>query len=219
MVARAVADTPHLLIAGEGATRFARTLGVPEFDPATPERKEQTAKILAKLRAREQTLGRDWRDFDWRARWNFETTLEALGLDDDEIGHDTVGVAVRGADGSFAVALSTGGTTIMLNGRIGDTPILGAGLYAGPDGAVAATGRGERIIEATISRRVHDWIAGGRSVADAVERGVDDIRGKGSIGLIAIGRDSMSASADRKMAWAARELGSSKWQGPDPRAP
>lgn len=214
-VARAVLDTPHILIAGDGATRFARALGVPAYDPATEERKQQTAAILEELRRADPSLPASWQDFDWRARWNFETTLEQLGLSKAEIGSDTVGVAVRGADGSFAVALSTGGTAITLRGRVGDVPILGAGLYAGERGAVAATGTGERIVEATLSRRVYDWLAEGGDPAKAAERGVDELRGK-DIGLIVIGADSMAAAADRPMAWAARELGSDAWQGPSP---
>jgi isoaspartyl peptidase/L-asparaginase-like protein (Ntn-hydrolase superfamily) len=213
-VARAVMDTPHLVIAADGATRFARTLGIEPYDPATDEMKAKTAAIVAKLRANDPSVDDAWRGFDWRAHWNFEATLKQLGLE-AEAGTDTVGVAVRGADGSFGVALSTGGTAITLRGRVGDVPILGAGLFAGADGAVAATGTGERIVEASLSRRVHDWLAEG--VDAAARRGVAEIGDKGSIGLIVIGRRAMTAAADREMAWAARELGSDRWEGPAPR--
>lgn len=215
LVARAVLDTPHILIAGDGATRFARALGMPVHDPATEERKQQTAAILEELRRVDPSLPASWQDFDWRKHWNFETTLEQAGLTKAEVGSDTVGVAVRGADGSFAVALSTGGTAITLRGRVGDVPILGAGLYAGPRGAVAATGTGERIVEATLSRRVYDWLAESGDPAEAAQRGVDELRGK-DIGLIVIGERTMTAAADQPMAWAARSLGSDTWQGPDP---
>lgn len=218
LVAQAVRDTPHLLIAGDGATRFARTLGYEHYDPATDQRKAQTAKIIEKLRRKDPKLEDVWRGFDWRKHWNFEATLEELGLDESDLGHDTVGVVVRGADGTYAVALSTGGTAITLRGRIGDTPILGAGLYAGPSGAVAATGKGERIIEANASRAVHDMIRDGRGARNAAQRVVEMIEDKGSIGLIVVDRYSMEAVADRPMAWAARELGSKQWLGPDPSA-
>ncbi|ACY13350.1 isoaspartyl peptidase/L-asparaginase [Haliangium ochraceum] len=217
-VAQAVLDTPHILIAGDGATQFARSLGIPVYDPATEERKQQTADIIAKLRRADDELPESWQGFDWRARWNFEATLEKAGLTQDDMGADTVGVAVRGADGSFAVALSTGGTAITLRGRVGDVPILGAGLYAGPNGAVAATGTGERIVEATLSRRVYDWMSED-DPATATQRGVDEIRDKGAIGLISITADRMAAAADRPMAWAGRELGKDDWAGPDPAAP
>lgn len=227
LVAREVMKTPHLLLAGDGATRFARRLGFPEYDPTTPERRAWTEKMIRRFRENSPEVEELWAGFDWRRYWNFARPIEEVGivgpprpasdepLDIDELGHDTVGVAVRGPDGAYAVALSTGGTTIMLDGRIGDSPILGAGLFAGPNGAVAATGKGERIIEATIARRVHDWMAH-EPPALAVARGVAELRERGSIGLIAIGPDSMGAAARRSMAWAGRELGSDVWYGPEP---
>ena len=216
VVARAVMTTPHLLLAGDGATRFARSLGLPEYDPATPEMKAATKEIQKRLQSANPKLPIDWASFDWRARWNFAKTLKEAGLSEKDVGSDTVGVAVRTADGRFAVALSTGGTSITLRGRVGDVPILGAGLFAGRHGAVAATGKGERIVEAGLSRWVHERVAAGADVQQAAERGVARLRGKGSIGLIVIGADSMFAAADRKMAWAGRKQGSKSWLGPRP---
>jgi len=210
-VARAVVDTPHLLIAGDGATRFARALGMPPYDPTTAENLARTKRIQGLLRSADPDLPDQWKDFNWRAGWNFERALSDLGL---EPGSDTVGVAVRGPDGDFGVALSTGGTNITLRGRVGDVPILGAGLFAGPHGAVAATGTGERIVEAGLSRAVYGWMEDG-GVQAAADRGVAAIRERGAIGLIAIGTHQVAASADRKMAWAARELGSEQWLGPE----
>jgi isoaspartyl peptidase/L-asparaginase-like protein (Ntn-hydrolase superfamily) len=215
-VARAVADTPHLLLSGDGATAFARTLGMEPYDPTTADRANKTREIQRQLLARDPALPEAWRTFDWRKGWNFERTLKEAGLDP---GHDTVGVLVRAADGRFAAALSTGGTTITLRGRVGDVPILGAGLFAGPHGAIAATGTGERIIEAALARKLHDLLGQGVSTDDAAARGVAEMKGKGDIGLIVIGPMSMSAAADRQMAWAARESGSTVWLGPDPGAP
>jgi len=114
-------------------------------------------------------------------------------------------------------ALSTGGTSITLRGRVGDVPILGAGLFAGPFGASAATGVGERIVAAGLGREVHDWLASGVSAQDAAKRGVDVVRALGGdIGLIVITRDAMAAAADAPMPWAARTLGSEAWMGPSP---
>jgi L-asparaginase / beta-aspartyl-peptidase len=218
LVARAVLDTPHVLLAGDGATLFARSLGMPEYDPATEERKKQTAAVIDQLRKRDPTLSPEWLKFDWRSRWNYEMTLESAGLSEVDVGSDTVGVAVRGPDGRFGVALSTGGTVITLRGRVGDVPILGAGLYAGPRGAVAASGAGERIVEATLSRRVYDWMAAGDHPAVAAQRGVDEIAKKGDIGLLVIGERDMTAKSSRPMAWAARTLGSTEWFGPGSRS-
>src|SRR5207302_2003997 len=121
-VARAVVGTPHILLVGDGATRFARALGMPPYDPSTPRTREKARRLRRRLDARDPKLDEPWRTFDWRRHWNFER-----GPDE----HDTVGVAVRTADGRFAAALSTGGTSITLRGRVGDVPILGAGIYAG----------------------------------------------------------------------------------------
>ncbi len=217
-VARAVIDTPHLLLAGDGATRFARALGVPEYNPATEDRLARSAKLRKQLAAKDPKLPEAWRNYDWQKAWNFETSLREAGFGPDDLGGDTVGVAVRGADGSFAVALSTGGWTLTMRGRVGDVPVLGAGLFASPAGAAAATGSGERIIENLVGKTVVSDLEGGKSPLQAAEAAVDRIRGKGSIGVIVISKDDMTAAADRNMAWAARELGSKEWKGPDPDA-
>lgn len=214
LVARAVMDTPHNLLAGDGATRFARTLGMPEYDPATDAMRARTVDIIARLQRADPTLAPSWQSFDWRSRWNFDKTLEQAGLTTTELGSDTVGVAVRAVDGRFAVALSTGGTPITLRGRIGDVPILGAGLFTGDAGAIAATGAGERIMAATLSRRVHEWLAAGVPLADALARGVAEMGEAGDIGLIGVTANEMTAASDGPMAWAAREQGSPTWHGP-----
>jgi isoaspartyl peptidase/L-asparaginase-like protein (Ntn-hydrolase superfamily) len=227
-VARAVMDTPHLLLAGDGATRFARTLGMPPYDPTTPESLAKAHANQARLLADDPSLPSAWRSFDWRAHWNFERPIENAGqaspLATSEKkqpqatgahsgGHDTVGVAVRANDGRFGVALSTGGTAITLRGRVGDVPILGAGLYAGPHGAAASTGTGERIVEAGVARRVHDWLASGATAQEAATRAVELV-GAEDLAIIVIDPRSMAAGLGPKgMAWAGREEGSDAWQG------
>ncbi|MBW2453902.1 MAG: isoaspartyl peptidase/L-asparaginase [Deltaproteobacteria bacterium] len=218
-VASALLDTPHLLLAGDGATAFARTLGMASYDPATEEMRAATKAIQQRLLKADPTLPKRWLSFDWRSRWNFERTLAQAGLDETDVGTDTVGVAVRSADGRFAVALSTGGTSITLRGRVGDVPVYGAGLYAGPRGATAATGTGERIIEQSLSRRVHEWLAAGATPEQAGQRAVKAIGGSGAIGVIVIGPRQLAAVADRSMAWAARQAGAKEYRGPDPAAP
>ena len=212
-VARAVIDTPHIMLAGDGATRFARSLGFKHYDPRTSTARARFDKVKKLLSTNHPDLPDDWKDFNWRKNWNFERTLEEAGLDP---GSDTVGTAVRSKDGIFAAALSTGGTTITLRGRIGDVPILGAGLYAGPHGAVAATGKGERIIEQTLSLKVYKLLEQGISAEEAAQKAVESLRQKGSVGIIVIGADSLAAGADRDMAWAARTAGSTRWHGPSP---
>jgi isoaspartyl peptidase/L-asparaginase-like protein (Ntn-hydrolase superfamily) len=181
-VARAVADTPHLLLAGDGATRFARALGMPPYDPSTPETRAKTAAIQEQLRRADPSLPPQWKDFQWRSTWNFERTLEEAGLAEKDAGSDTVGVVVRTADGRFAAA---------------------------------ATGKGERIMEAGLARAVHGWLEAGASPSEAADRAVREIKPKGEIGIIVAGTEGLAAAADRPMAWAARSAGESAWQGPE----
>lgn len=236
-VARAVMDTPHLLLAGDGATRFARTLGLAPYDPTTEETREKAKALQDQLRRDDPKLPDRWKAFDWRKHWNFETSLEEAGMGSGPAAGasgsapasasasapapapgkttDTVGVAVRAPDGRFAAALSTGGTSVTLRGRVGDVPIYGAGLFAGPRGASAATGEGERIIEAALAREVNGWLEQGASPEEAARRGVEAVvKKKGDIGIIVIGPTSMAAAANLPMAWAGRESGSGIWMGP-----
>ena len=122
---------------------------------------------------------------------------------------------MRAPDGRFGVALSTGGTAIMLRGRVGDVPIYGAGLYAGAHGAAAATGTGERIVEKLLAYTVHGWLAQGMRAQEAAEPAVALIPAPASTGIIVITPTEMGAAADRPMAWAGREAGG-PWLGPLP---
>jgi isoaspartyl peptidase/L-asparaginase-like protein (Ntn-hydrolase superfamily) len=128
-------------------------------------------------------------------------------------------VVVRATDGRFAAALSTGGTSVTLRGRVGDVPIFGAGLYAGAHGAAAATGTGERIVEAGLARAVHEWLAQGVSAQQAADRAVAQLKDKGWIGIIVLGPRDLAAAAGNPMAWAGREAGSNQWRGPGLSAP
>jgi isoaspartyl peptidase/L-asparaginase-like protein (Ntn-hydrolase superfamily) len=224
VVARAVMDTPHLLLVGDGATRFARTLGLPDHDPATPEMRAKADSLKDALRRNDPSLPGPWKTFDWRKHWNFQRSVEEVGLGAQtqkkpaERGADTVGVSVRAADGRFATALSTGGTAITLRGRVGDVPIYGAGLFASPYGASAATGTGERIIEAALAREVNGWLEAGATPAEAARRAVEIVQRKnGDIGIIVIGPDAMAGDAGSPMAWAGRVQGESTYAGPSPR--
>jgi isoaspartyl peptidase/L-asparaginase-like protein (Ntn-hydrolase superfamily) len=222
-VARAVMDTPHLLIQGDGAIRFARQLGFAPYDPTTDERRDKAREVREKLLAHDPSLPPEWQKFDWQKVWNFEGALPSAQKSKGDkarkgslkdAGVDTVGVAVRTADGRFGVALSTGGMALAMRGRVGDVPIYGAGLFAGEHGAAAATGKGERIIEEGLARRVQEWLKEGDSAQRAAERAVAAIQGTGDIGIIVVAVDGLAAAADRPMAWAGREAGSASWSGP-----
>jgi isoaspartyl peptidase/L-asparaginase-like protein (Ntn-hydrolase superfamily) len=213
LVARQVMDTPHLLIVGEGATRFARAMGVPDYDPTCAENKARFQRVQDILRGSDPRQIEAWKRYDWKKAWNFPTPLkEALGTP------DTVGCVTRDAQGHFAAAISTGGTTITFYGRVGDVPIYGAGIYAGPKGAVACTGNGEDIIKRMVAKATYDLLAKGLPAQKAVERILAAFPATIDLGLVAIGPRSTGGgcnySAERRaytkqyrdqMAWSVAE--------------
>ena len=165
-VARAVLDAGrHALLAGPGAERFARDAGFPDIAPGellTDHRREQLADRAAG-----------------------EAPRPGFG-DPTPLGSDTVGAVVLDAAGHLAAATSTGGIAGKAAGRVGDSPLVGAGLYA-QDGvcAVSATGTGERLIEAVVAHEVSARI---RLKGATVQRAVEDACATvgGDVGLIAI---------------------------------
>ena len=194
LVARAVMRSPHLLLAGEGAIRFARTLDMPDYDPRTPQSRMRYHALLARMI--QGKMGREWEDFDWKRHWNFPRDLGEILPPSD-----TIGVVVSDGRGGFASAISTGGTATTLHGRVGDVPIMGAGSFAGPAGAVCATGWGEYIIREHLSQRVYNWMAEGASPREAIDRGIALFPEGISIGLIAVSADGIAANSNRSMAW------------------
>jgi L-asparaginase / beta-aspartyl-peptidase len=196
-LARAVADTPHWLLAGEGAQRLARSLGLSESGAISERQLEAHRKLLGELAGSVPAMpGVDNQLFD--RLWNYNTPLRLP----PGSACDTVGAVVRDGAGHFAVAGSTGGSAPSLLGRVGDTPIIGSGFYAGPDGAVAATGIGEHIVRHLLAHSVYQWIAGGMPVAQALQRGVDLFPPEVSVGLIAVSRTETGACTNRAMPWA-----------------
>ena len=193
-LARAIADTPHWMLAGEGAQRFARAIGLPESLPLTERQRAEHRKLMAQMAGSVPVMpGVDNSVF---ARiWNYNSPLELP----EASACDTVGAVVRGPDGHFAVATSTGGSAPSLLGRVGDSPIIGSGFYAGPEGAVAATGIGEHIVRHLLARTVYGWIAEGAPLAQALQRGIDLFPRDVAVGLIAVSRQESGACSNRGM--------------------
>ena len=195
LVARAVADTPHHFLCGEGALLFARRLGHGAHDPATDTARRRHAALLEKLHSAQQAMpGASSEDFE--RFWNYTAPPGLRGTQ----ACDTVGAVARDGGGHFAVAGSTGGATPALLGRVGDTPLVGSGFYAGPLGAIACTGIGEHILRHLLAREVYGWIAEGMALADALQRGVDLFNPHIDIGLIAITKTDMASCSNRDMA-------------------
>lgn len=123
LVARRVMDSPHVILAGEGATAFARALGFEDVYPVSERAHRRYAEVQAYFAgARDRWPA--WRDADPAEWWNFPVRVDA-SLKAAAGPSDTVGAVARDARGRCAAALSTGGTSIMLLGRVGDTPVPG----------------------------------------------------------------------------------------------
>ena len=120
--------------------------------------------------------------------------------------HGTVGCCVLDRDGRLAAATSTAGVFGKMPGRVGDTPLPGAGSWADERVAVSATGVGEYFIRAAACVQTAWRVAAGQSLADAAQATIDDIGGLGGDGgLIALDRDGNLAqpynSQGMKRAW------------------
>ncbi|MCX8195629.1 MAG: isoaspartyl peptidase/L-asparaginase [Acidilobaceae archaeon] len=162
--------TPHVLLAGPQADELARRVGL-ERHPGPSER------ALARWRALRELPESEW----VRAR------VEAAKA----LGYDTVGAAALGPDGCLAAGASTGGVSLKLPGRIGDSPIPGAGFYANEAVAVSATGIGETIILSMSSLRVANAYLQLGDLAEALRRVVAEHTarwGPNTLGLIAVSR-------------------------------
>jgi L-asparaginase / beta-aspartyl-peptidase len=106
----------------------------------------------------------------------------------------TVGAVARDAAGRFAAATSTGGISGKRVGRVGDTPLPGAGTWADRHAAISATGDGEAILRVLLSRDVATRVAAGAPLHDAAIAALRELRAitGGSAGLIAVTRDAIA---------------------------
>ncbi len=172
LAARAVMErTPHVLLIGEGALKVAREAGLPFGD-------------------------RDY--FFTQERWDaLQSTLALQGRDDGDASrkHGTVGAVARDSHGNLAAATSTGGMTAKLAGRVGDSPVIGAGTFADNETcAVSATGHGELFIRWAAA---HEIAARMRHRSEALLVAAEHVTlhdlPKDSGGLIAVGADGTVA--------------------------
>lgn len=167
--------TPHVILAGRAATEFALQFGFKKEDLRT----ESSIKRWLESR-------RELPDLP------YEEVLQRLGRQAKLTAGETVG-AIALKDGRIAVATSTGGLDvgIMHEGRVGDTPVIGAGTYCNEYGGASATGIGESIIKVVLAKKVVDFIESGLSPQEAAERGIKILLEKtGSRGgVIALDRD------------------------------
>jgi beta-aspartyl-peptidase (threonine type) len=153
-LARAIMEkTPHVLLVGEGAERYAADAGL------------------------------DFEDPSW-----FVTERERVRT--EHVDHGTVGAVALDSHGQLAAATSTGGVRGQLPGRVGDTPLIGAGTWADEHVAVSCTGSGEQFIRAAAAHELSAHVRHARrALPDAAGVVVEGLDG----GFIALGRDGSYA--------------------------
>ncbi len=171
-LARCVMDqSPHVMLAGPGAEEFALEQGMAPV---------ANSHFVTERRRRE-----------------LERYLQGVAASGDESLMGTVGAVALDADGNLAAATSTGGTTGKRWGRVGDSPLIGAGTYAANDCcAVSATGHGEYFIRAAVAHEIASLMRyRGLGVTDAADEVVmrQLVKLGGSGGVIAVGRDGRIA--------------------------
>jgi L-asparaginase / beta-aspartyl-peptidase len=161
---RVMEESPHVMLIGDGADIFSREQGLEQVDPsyfATPERRRQLEEMKAdKL---------SWFDVDMK--------------------YGTVGAVALDSAGHVAAATSTGGITGKRWGRVGDSPIIGAGTYADDRAcAVSATGSGEYFIRAGVAHEICARIRmkgeSAKAAADAVMKELGALGGNGGVIIV-----------------------------------
>lgn len=166
-VARKVMEeTPHVILVGEGAAQFAREQGF--------ERRELLTEA-----SRDAWL-------EWKKTSDYQPVINIEN-------HDTIGMLALDGEGQLAGACTTSGLAYKMRGRVGDSPVIGAGLYVDPEvGAATATGLGEEVVRTVGSFLIVELMRQGKSPQEACEEGVRRIlsRKKGDpdfqIGFIAL---------------------------------
>ena len=168
---RVMERSPHVLLVADGAERFARETGMPEHDLLTDEGAARWREGLAHRHPDVDPDGIAGRD----------RLLELVGGARDSMRgwepHGTVNFLALDRDGNLASAVSTSGYPWGYPGRLGDSPIIGAGGYADNRwGAAASTGTGEVVLRTLTTRSVVLYLRTGMSLADAMTTALADLR-------------------------------------------
>jgi beta-aspartyl-peptidase (threonine type) len=188
LLARAVLDAgEHVLLAGPSAWQFADEVGFTRAAPGALVTERARQRLQAALASRDHGAG-----------------SIAAAVREREGG--TVGAVARDRHGRLAAATSTGGIVRKRSGRIGDSPIPGAGTWADRDIAVSATGDGEAILRVALARTIAAYTASGLSVREAASAALAELRRitGGTAGVIAVDHAELAfvtLSSTMPVAW------------------
>jgi beta-aspartyl-peptidase (threonine type) len=174
-------DTNHVLLVGPPATRFAQHCQLEQLPMVRLPRRSSRLSPRPSLAAT-QTMRL------YRAMLKSQRTRKGQ--------HGTVGAVALDRSGTVAAGASTGGIDSMLPGRVGDSPLIGCGVYAdNQSGAVSMTGMGEGIIRLAIAKTICDYLAMGKSPAVAARQVLRMLvsRIQGSAGALVLSPDGRFA--------------------------
>jgi N4-(beta-N-acetylglucosaminyl)-L-asparaginase len=156
--------TPHVMLVGDGALQFALENGFTKTNLLTPKSE------------------REWKEWLRKGEYKPVINSELLYMDTknkiigDLNNHDTIGMIAIDASGNIGGACTTSGLAYKIHGRVGDSPIIGAGLYADNEaGAATSTGVGEEVIRTCGSHTVVELMREGYSPEKACKRAVERI--------------------------------------------
>ena len=189
-------EAPHVLLVADGAENFARVMGCEAGDLETAESKKVYKAFV------EDAFEHDGIDESqsWVVNYVCSQNLRQWYTRLADEHHGTVNIQAKDRDGNLACAVSTSGTALKFPGRLGDSPIIGAGNYCDNRfGAAACTGRGELSIRNSTSRTLIHYLAQGLGVEAAAVRAMKDIHALNSFGgmnclLVDAGGNTMSAT-------------------------
>ncbi len=168
-VARRVMEkTPHVLLVGEGAQQFAVAEGFPlESGELSPDAEKTYHDWLKKS--------------EYKPKVNIENSkgqqaFAPARLADNSWNHDTIGMIALDANGQLAGSCTTSGMAFKMRGRVGDSPIIGAGLFVDNEaGAAVSTGLGEEVIRTCGTHLVVEFMRQGLTPRDACKKAVERI--------------------------------------------
>lgn len=180
-VARKVLDeAPHVLLVGEGAALFAKAMGCEPGDLNTDLSRKVYQAFVDDAFDDEGVIDESQK---WVVNYARSQNLRKWydKLKDEH--HGTVNIMAMDENGDIASAVSTSGTALKFPGRLGDSPIIGAGNYCDNRyGAAACTGRGELAIRNSTARTIIHYMEGGLSPKEAAFRAMKDIQDLNAIG-------------------------------------
>jgi beta-aspartyl-peptidase (threonine type) len=199
-------ESPHVLLVGEGADRFARAVGMPAESLQSDEGRRRYENVMA---GREllDGLGKvpdEMGVLAWRYGPYLRRQMEQFDVKGwyDRISqswHGTVDVIAGDKAGEVCCGVSTSGLALKFPGRAGDSPVIGAGNYADARiGAAACVGQGELAIRVAAARQAVDRLASGRTprqAADAVIRDALRLDPRGILQVLVVDRRGRAAAA------------------------